>query len=122
MRLGVGLGILYYIFTFIPFGEVVATISSAKGTFVAMALTVLILERFTAALRVKILTDRVGMALPLLTIWEINTISSFYATFLPGELAGGAVRWYKLSRPGGKRAEALAVITFERLVGTIALG
>lgn len=121
LRLVVGVAILYYIFTFIPFADVLAAIASAKSSFLALAFLVLVAERFTAALRVRILTDRVGMSLSVFKIWEINTLATFYGMFLPGELAGGAVRWYKMSQPNKKRAEAAAVITFGRLIDTIML-
>ncbi|MDH3226894.1 MAG: flippase-like domain-containing protein [Thermoleophilia bacterium] len=122
IRLAVGLVILYYLFRIIPFSEVVAAMSAADGAWITLAYLLLAPERFTAALRNKILIDRVGMSLSVWRIWEINTAASFYSTFLPGDLAGGAVRWYKMSRPDGQRAQAFAALTFDRLIDTVALG
>lgn len=98
-RLAFGFVILTYIFTFIPFSDVILALSAAKGSYVGPAFAVMVLERFVATLLMQILTNRVGMSLLVIGIWEINTIALFYGMFLPGALAGGAVRWYKLSQP-----------------------
>jgi hypothetical protein len=121
IQLAIGLAILYYIFTFIPFTGVVSAISSASIDFLVLALVVIVIERLSASARIKILTDQHGMGIKFSTMVEINLISTFYSMFLPGVLAGGAVRWYKMSRPNGKRAEAFAAIAFERLIDTIML-
>lgn len=121
LRLGVGVGILYFLFTFIPVPEVVAALATASPRWLALSLVVLAAERYLSAVRVTILSRQAGMSL---TVWrnlEISLAATFYGMFLPGELAGGAVRWYKMSRPGGRRAEAAAVLTFDRLIGTIIL-
>jgi uncharacterized protein (TIRG00374 family) len=88
---------------------------------VLLAYVLLIPERFVAAWRNQLLTARVGIRLSVWRIWEINTTATFYSTFLPGDLAAGAVRWYKLSRPERKRAQAFAALTFDRLVDTLGL-
>ncbi|MCI0348745.1 MAG: lysylphosphatidylglycerol synthase domain-containing protein, partial [Acidobacteriales bacterium] len=38
--------------------------------------------------------------------------------FLPGTVAGGAIRWYKFSLQDKKPAQAIAVIVFARLIDT----
>jgi glycosyltransferase 2 family protein len=120
-RAGAGVAILVAIFTLIPFSEVAATLADADLRFVALAILILTASRYAAAVRIKILTDRNGMGLSTRTILEINTIVAFYTMFLPGDLAGGAVRWYKMSRPNRKRAEAFAAIVFARLIDTVGL-
>jgi hypothetical protein len=49
----------------------------------------------------------------------VNTISGFYNLFLPGSLSGGFVKWYKLSKPSGRRAEVFSAILFLRFINTI---
>jgi uncharacterized protein (TIRG00374 family) len=121
VRLAIALAILYFIFTIIPFSEVVAAISTADGTWVLIAFLLLVPERFSGALRNQILSAQVGISLSVWRIWEINTATAFYSTFLPGDLAGGAVRWYKMSQPDKKPAQAFAAITFDRVIDTIGL-
>jgi len=120
-RIVVAAAILFLVFRFIPLSDVIEVITLADGSWVTAAFIVLVIERFTAAWRMKVLTDRLSMPLSVLKIWEINTVSTFYTIFLPGDLAGGAVRWYRMSRPEGQRAQAFAAIVMERLFDTIVL-
>lgn len=113
--------LLYLLFRFIPFGDVVEVLAQADPLWVAAAFVVLLFERASAAWRMKVLTDQLQMRLSAWKIFEINTASVFYTTFLPGDLAGGAVRWYRMSQPNGRRAEAFAALVFERLIDTIVL-
>lgn len=121
LRLAVGVGILYYLFTFIPVSSVFAALGSARAGWVALGLVAVAGERWLAAVRTTILSDQSGMSLSVGDNLEISLVSIFYGMFLPGDLAGGAVRWYRMSRPEGMRAQAAAVITFDRLIGTIVL-
>ena len=121
LKVGVTAALLYVIFWFIPFGDVVHQMAAAHGWWVAGAFGLSFLERLVASCRVKLLTDRLDMRLSIWKIFEINVVSIFYSTFLPGDLAGGAVRWYRMAKPGGHRAEAFAAIVFERLIDTVVL-
>jgi glycosyltransferase 2 family protein len=120
-KLGVTFALLFIIFRYVPFGAVVREMSGAIGGWIAAGFALSFVERLVASWRVKLLTDRLDMRLSIWKIFEINVVSIFYSTFLPGDLAGGAVRWYRMARPGGHRAEAFAAIVFERLIDTIAL-
>lgn len=77
--------------------------------------------RYVGAWYTKILTDAQGMSLTARQIFEINCSTQLYGLLLPGELMGGAVRWYKLSSPDRKPVEGLVVIVFGRVVDTILL-
>ncbi len=120
LKLSITSGILYYIFTTIPFSVVISSIVLAKVSYIVIALLIEVLQHYIAACRMKLLTDKQGMALSTFQIIEINLITRFYGLFLPGS-AGGAIRWYKLSRPDNKSAEALASMAFDRLIDTIVL-
>lgn len=120
-RIGVAAALLFILFRFVPFADVINVIGQADGRWVAAGFVLLFFEGLTNSLRMKLLTDQFKMPLSLWKIWEISTISTFYATFLPGDLAGGAVRWYRMSKPSGQRAEAFAALAFSRLADTIIL-
>jgi uncharacterized protein (TIRG00374 family) len=77
--------------------------------------------RFVSALRVRILTGPQGISLSALRIFEISCASTFYGLLLPGDLAGGVVRWYKLSRPDRKPTEVLVVMVVDRILDTVLL-
>jgi uncharacterized protein (TIRG00374 family) len=93
----------------------------ADGWWITAAFVILVLERLVAAWRMKLLTDCLVMPLTVLKIWEISIVSIFYSTLLPGDLAGGAVRWYRMSEPTGQRAQAFAALVVERLIETMVL-
>jgi uncharacterized protein (TIRG00374 family) len=122
IRFSVAFGILYYLLNKIPFSEVMASISSSKATHIIVSCTISIILQFVLANRLKFLCDRQGFSLSLPSVLEINITAVFYGVFLPGgSLAGGAIRFYKLSRREGKKAEALASIFLDRLTATITL-
>jgi len=121
LKVLVAIALLYLLFRFIPMRDVIEVMALANGGWVTAAFIVLVFERLSAAWRTKLLTDRLEMSLSVLKLWEINTISIFYSTFLPGDLAGGAVRWYRMSSPSGLRAQAFAALVVERLIDTIIL-
>jgi uncharacterized membrane protein YbhN (UPF0104 family) len=76
--------------------------------------------RVVAAWRMKLLTDQQHLRLSLAEIFEIGTSSTFYGLALPGTLSGGLIRWYKLAQQGNA-AGALAALTWDRLVDTMAV-
>ena len=121
LRIIVAAALLYLLFRFIPISEVMKVMVLADGWWVAAAFVILIFERLTAAWRMKLLTDQLAMPLSVFKLWEISTVSVFYTTFLPGDIAGGAIRWYRMSKPLGQRAQAFAALAFERLIDTIIL-
>lgn len=121
LRLSITFGILYYIFTIVPFLEVIKSLISAKVSYMAAAFFTAFLMHYITAYRMKQLTDRQGISLSVLQILEIDLITNFYGLFLPGHLTGGAIRWYKLASPDNKWGEALASMGFNRLIDTLIL-
>lgn len=114
-------GVLLLLFAFVPLSSVGEALLGIGVAWLALAVLVNVFELVARSVRLRILTGQNGMPLSTWSIIEINLITAFYSLFLPGDLAGGAFRWYRLSRPGGKRAEAFAAIAFARLVDTIGL-
>jgi uncharacterized membrane protein YbhN (UPF0104 family) len=51
-------------------------------------------------------------------LWKINLIASFYSLFLPGDLAGGSVSWFKLYQKEHKAIEAGLLLVHFRIVST----
>jgi len=120
-RLAVAIALLVLLFRFVPFNDVINVIGQADSWWVTAGFVLLIFEGLANSMRLKLLTDQFNMPLSVLKLWEISMIGTFYATFLPGDLAGGAVRWYRMSKPSGQRAEAFASLAFSRLVDTIVM-
>ena len=112
-------GILYVIFTNIPLSAVGSVVTSAKPALVGLAILLGFVMRYVAAYRMKILTSRQGLSPSTWQIYKINLMTSFYGMFLPGYLAGGAIRWYKLARLDNKPSEALISIVVNRWFQTV---
>jgi uncharacterized membrane protein YbhN (UPF0104 family) len=69
--------------------------------------------------RTKMMTDLQDMTLSVAAICRISFITSFYSLFLPGYLAGGVIRWHRIAKHDGKPAQALAIVLFGRVIGTL---
>jgi len=117
-KLAITVGILAYIFGKIPGSEVIGSIASADPWYILAAFSITGIIRILEACQMKILTDHQRLSLSLSDIVGIGFASSFYSLFLPGFLSGGAIRWYRFSRPENKPFEALASITFWGLADT----
>jgi uncharacterized protein (TIRG00374 family) len=116
LRLAVSAAVLGLILYKLPLGGIVDSLRHARaGLLLAGFLLVVPLVWFSA-LRLWILTRAQGMPLSVNQLLSINLACDFYGLFLPGYLAGGAIRWYKLSRLDDKPSEAIAVIGFNRMV------
>lgn len=118
-KLLISLGILYYILKITPFSEIAASLSSARLIYIIIGMVLCLLNVYVSAAQMKIITDNQQLSLSINQITSINFITRFYGFFLPGYLSGGAIRWYKLSRPDNKPVEAISSIGFNRLLTMI---
>ena len=122
LRVSIAGGVLYYLFTQIPLSEVLAAVTSARADYLIAASIVSILVQLIAGHRLKFFTDNQGLTLSTSQVLEVNFTTTFYGLFLPGgNLAGGAVRFYKLAKQDKKMAEAFAALAFDRMTATVAL-
>ncbi|WP_290647678.1 lysylphosphatidylglycerol synthase transmembrane domain-containing protein [Aquisalimonas sp.] len=101
--------------------RIVALITELNGLYLLPAIPLVLAFKWFAALRLKLLVSHLGMTFTTWQVNRINFISAFYSLMLPGYMAGGAVRWYMLSRVNQMPAQALASIVYDRLGDTIAL-
>jgi uncharacterized protein (TIRG00374 family) len=119
LKCGLTSGILFYIFTIIPLDDVIRSLSEANLYYVLTAPFIAILSTVLSAYRLKILTDKQGMSLPVTKIVEINFVTSFYGLLVPGFLSSGVIRWHKMATVDKKKTEAFAAIAFGRIYYTI---
>ena len=114
----VGLGIVGYLLATLDVKHVAQQLSRADLTFLAAGLLLTVVGRLLNARQVAIAIRHHGITLSTWRIFLINTAVGFYSLFLPGLVAAGAVKWYKLSRAQGKGAEVFAAILFLRVLNT----
>lgn len=103
------------LFWFIDFRSVLQVLSQAEVGLVAAGLLIVFPAEFLNAMQLWYLTKRQNIPHNVWRLFTINLGIKFYLLFLPGAIVGSGLRWYKLSQPGGRRAEALAAVAFNRL-------
>jgi len=121
LKLTVTILILTYIFSIIPYASIVAALNRLDVTVMLYLIPIILISFLVAAGQLKVFTDNHQMHVSFIKIVAINFSTEFYNLFLPGSLAGGAIRWHKLSKDNKKRAEALAALVLNRVVNTLTL-
>ncbi|MEE8113898.1 MAG: lysylphosphatidylglycerol synthase domain-containing protein, partial [Nitrososphaerales archaeon] len=96
LKLSISLVILLYIHTHVSIPAIITSFTSTNVNLIIMSLGLMFLARYLLAFQMKLLTDKQQMGLSVGRIFQINLITGFYQMFLPGDLSGGAIRWYKL--------------------------
>lgn len=113
--------ILTYIFSSIPISSILSAFANLDLSAIFLVIPVILLSTLVSAVQLKVFTDNHHMHVSLSRILSINFSTEFYNLFLPSYLAGGAIRWHKLSKDNKKRAEAFAALILNRLVNTLTL-
>lgn len=118
----IALSILVYLFNTVPLAGVLEVMLSASTALLALTFLFALVSQVLIAIRLKILTDLQGFEFSAVEIFQINLATIFYSLFLPGgNLAGIAIRFYKLSNPQKKYSGSIISLIFDRLVATMAL-
>ncbi|MGB0911696.1 MAG: lysylphosphatidylglycerol synthase domain-containing protein, partial [Nitrospirales bacterium] len=112
---------LAYILTIIPITPITQTLGKLEFVSVIWSVPIILLSSVVAALQLKVFTDNHHMHLSFPRILSINFSTEFYNLFLPGFIAGGAIRCHKLSQYNKKQAEAFAALVLNRLMNTLTL-
>jgi uncharacterized protein (TIRG00374 family) len=55
------------------------------------------------------------------SVFRTTLIVNFVSLFLPGTVGGGAVAWYRLSKPDGLRAQAFTAVSFNALIKLVVI-
>jgi hypothetical protein len=105
----------------VPLREIGGELRHAKPLWVIFGIGLYLVIRMCAAYRMHLIIRLQEMSLSTFEIFKIGLVTSFFGLFLPGHIAGGAIRWHLLSRKGRKGVEALASVAFDRLNDTIVL-
>ncbi|MFX0202820.1 MAG: YbhN family protein [Candidatus Hodarchaeota archaeon] len=114
----VGFGIVCYLLTILDFSKFKGAILGADLRYLPAGAAFVLAARILYAWQTAIAVREHGIPLTTKRALVINTISGFYNLFLPGDLSAGVVKWYKLSKPAGRKAEVLAAILFVKILNT----
>jgi uncharacterized membrane protein YbhN (UPF0104 family) len=108
-----------------PLADIGARLAAADARWVALAVLCTAPYMAVAALQLSLLLRVQGTRLAFGEVLRINAAAQFYELFLPGVLAGGAVRAWRLTRAGARPADTLVVMVVNRLLElalTLAIG
>lgn len=118
IKLLVSGGLLAAVFSMIPVTQVVDALLRANWSIVVLSFFVIASTHYLNSAQMHLITRHQGISLSVNQIFKVNLITKFYGLFLPGIIAGGAIRWYHFSRPDRKPAQALAAIILNRVLET----
>jgi len=113
--------LLALVLWYVPLREIGRELGHAKPGWVISGFGLFLVMRMTSAYRMRLITRRQEMSLSTFEIFKIGLVTSFFGLFLPGYIAGGAIRWHMLSRKDKKGVQALVSVVFDRVNDTIVL-
>ncbi len=105
-------------FWIVPIEQVIQALLSADPLLVAAGMALGFVSIFLRSAEMEPLIRAQGIQHGSISILKINLAVKFYTQFLPTSLIASGIRWYRLSQPGAKGAEALAALAFIRLLET----
>ena len=105
IKLLVSGGLLAAVFSMIPVTQVVDALLRANWSIVVLSFFVIASTHYLNSAQMYLITRHQGISLSVNQIFIVNLITKFYGLFLPGIIAGGAIRWYHFSRADRKPAQ-----------------
>ena len=121
-KVGVSILLLYFIFTRLPFRDVLDVLGRAKYGFLLLALFLFILSKVLSAFRLNLFFHQLEAPLSTLTNLKLYLLGMFYNLFLPGGIGGDAYKGYliqKRFKPGTKKV--VSALLLDRLSGLLVL-
>jgi uncharacterized protein (TIRG00374 family) len=102
---------------------VLGATSGARGSWLAVAVLLVLLDRFLMAYRWVVLVRvfEPSEQVPLSTLLRVFFVSTFVGTFLPTSVGADAVRAYGLARGHTTAARSVASVLMDRLLGVLSL-
>ncbi|MCU0684067.1 MAG: flippase-like domain-containing protein [Polyangiaceae bacterium] len=120
-RVLVSAGLVAWLASRIPIGEVGRALGQVPAIGVALALVVLIAQTLLGVLRWRRMLARTGAVVPVAALWSDVLVSSAYNMVLPSSVGGDVVRALRCARRLDEPHHAFSTTLFERLVGVVSL-
>lgn len=118
VKLTIVIGLFVILFWIVPIEQVFQALLTANPALLAAGMMLGFISTALTAVEIRPLAKNQGLQHGVLSILAINLAVKFYNQFLPTSLVGSGIRWYRLSQPGNKVAEALATLAFFRMLET----
>ena len=116
LRLGVVLGMVAGLVWISRPARLWEALRDARYLFVLAAAPVTLLAVACDSLRLHLLMRPHGFSDGWLSVFRTSMVVGFLSMFLPGTIGGGAVAWYRLSKPQGLRAQAFSALSVNTLL------
>lgn len=114
--------LLYFIFSKIDIGEVLAILKTANPYYFLAALLFFIASKWMAAFRLNLYFHQVDVPLAHSSNLRLYLLGMFYNLFLPGGIGGDAYKGYLIRKNFAVRTrEVVAVLVLDRLSGLLLL-
>ena len=114
-------GLIFYIFSKVNLGEVFKALQDAELTYFFIALFFFFVCHVINSKKWQILLRHLGFNERLNKLIELNFISLFYASVLPGgQLAGEGVKLYRITKNSNKIDRLVLSVLMDRLTGMVA--
>ena len=114
-KIGLLITLFLFLFYIIPFDDVLQVLKNTNILFFLVGIMLGLLNIYLKSVRLELLTRKQGLTISTNRLFLINLTVKFYLLFLPGTIIGSTIKWGKIS-PEEKSAEALAAVTFNRLI------
>jgi uncharacterized protein (TIRG00374 family) len=102
----------------VPVNEVIRAMLTADPWYFALGLATGFLSLYLTSVQMVVLIRKQRINIDVNGVFVINLAAKFYSQFAPGNIVASGVKWYRLSTPDGKPAEALVALAFFRLLET----
>lgn len=121
VRIAIAAALLGLLFSFVPVRTVADALVHLSVGWLAVGLLLQFALRAVAAVRMKVIADSQGVGLSYAALWRIHLATQFYATLLPGPVAGGGATWVKYVQHGATHGAAAAMIVLNRGIAFVAM-
>ena len=122
LKIAISAALLYFIFTKIPFSEVLTIVRKSQPLYVFGALLLFVVSKIIAAFRLNLYFHEIGVPLTQKSNLKLSLLGMFYNLFLPGGIGGDAYKGYYIKQhfevPTKK---VVAVLLLDRLSGLLLL-
>ncbi|MDJ0840634.1 MAG: lysylphosphatidylglycerol synthase transmembrane domain-containing protein [Acidobacteriota bacterium] len=118
-KLVITMVLLLLIFSRVPVSEVLEALRGASIPLVVFGILLSLPRRYLAAMQMAAFTRAQGLTISTWQIFKVHYITSFYAFFLPGFLAGGVLGWYRMKQVDRQPLRTFSSLIFNRIFETI---
>ena len=106
------------LFWIVPVDEVIRALLTADPWYFVVGMVTGFITVYLTSVQMAVLTQKQRINVDVNGVFAINLAAKFYSQFAPGNIVASGVKWYRLSTPDGKPAEALVALAFFRLLET----